>query len=183
MAPVLSGYFPTQPPESSHNFARSEYGNRRHQAGISSSRVVTVRGIPRSARTSRHCWIASRMLFSASSSVFPWLTHPGIEGHSAMNMPSSSRTIVTINFIKLHDKSSAKSIPYRHQPSNAVGRDDGRLCSGRVAGSAAKCCRMHLVQMISIRFRPKTSGNRWPSRRFRAGAAVMPPDRGDRTSG
>src|SRR5208282_389563 len=90
VAATLSGDLPAELLKGSGHLFRPEDGNRRHQAGTSISRVVTVRGIPRSARTSRHSRMASRMLFIASSSVLPWLTQPGIEGHSATNTPSSS---------------------------------------------------------------------------------------------
>jgi len=50
---------------------------------ISICRVSTVRGRPLSARTSRQSTIASRMLSTASSLAPPWLTHPGMAGHSA----------------------------------------------------------------------------------------------------
>lgn len=36
---------------------------------------------------------------SASSRVVPWLTHPGIDGHSTIHTPSSSRSIVTLNLM------------------------------------------------------------------------------------
>ena len=47
------------------------------------SSVSMVSGKPRSARTSRHATIASRMLERASSRVSPWLTQPGIEVHAS----------------------------------------------------------------------------------------------------
>jgi len=53
--------------------------------------VQAVSGIPRSARTSRHAAIASRAFSRASDRVLPWLTQPGIAGHSAIHVPSSSR--------------------------------------------------------------------------------------------
>jgi hypothetical protein len=62
-------------------------------------RVSMVSGKPRSAWTSRHSAIASRMLASASSRVEPWLTQPGIAGHSEIQIPSSSRSSVAMNFI------------------------------------------------------------------------------------
>src|SRR5450759_1811639 len=62
--------------------------------------TATVSGIPFSALTSRHSRIASSMFFRASLSVVPWLTHPGIAGHSATKTPSSSRSTVTTNFIR-----------------------------------------------------------------------------------
>ena len=51
--------------------------------------------MPRSARTSRQRAIASRTLARASSRVSPWLTQPGIDGHSAIQTPSSSVYTVT----------------------------------------------------------------------------------------
>ena len=56
---------------------------------------------PSSARTSRQPAMASRMFDNASSRVWPWLTQPGIEGHSATQTPSSSRSSVVTNFIEL----------------------------------------------------------------------------------
>jgi hypothetical protein len=37
------------------------------------------------------------MFFSASASVSPWLTQPGMAGHSAIYMPSSSWNMVIRN--------------------------------------------------------------------------------------
>jgi len=68
---------------------------------ISISFTLMVRGIPCSALTSRHAFIASFIFSIASSSVFPWLTHPGTEGHSTIYIPSSSLSITTKNFILL----------------------------------------------------------------------------------
>src|SRR5687768_16295604 len=65
-------------------------GKLRHQRATSTSRVATVSGMPLAARASRQPSIASRMFRSASSSVFPCETHPGIAGHSATIMPVSS---------------------------------------------------------------------------------------------
>ena len=59
----------------------------------------TVRGIPRSARTSRQAAIASRAFSRALARVAPWLTQPGIAGHSTIHIPSSSRVIEVTNFI------------------------------------------------------------------------------------
>ena len=53
----------------------------------------TVRGMPRSARTSRQAALASRAFSRASARVLPWLTQPGIAGHSTIHIPSSSRVI------------------------------------------------------------------------------------------
>src|SRR2546421_2708804 len=73
------------------------------------------------------------MFSSASSLVFPWLTHPGIEGHSTTNTPSSSRSIVTLkimNDLLLHSSPNASqnlpeisSLPIesatpRHRPAD-----------------------------------------------------------------
>src|SRR5436309_9751456 len=58
-----------------------------------------VKGRPFSARTSRHRAIASLILSTASVLVLPWLTHPGMEGHSAIQTPSSSRSSVTLNLM------------------------------------------------------------------------------------
>jgi hypothetical protein len=43
--------------------------------------------------------MASLMFFKASALVLPWLTQPGIEGHSVTQTPSSSRSNVTESFI------------------------------------------------------------------------------------
>ena len=55
--------------------------------------------MPASARASKQAAIASFMLANASSSVRHCDTQPGIAGHSATNMPVSSRSIVTTSFI------------------------------------------------------------------------------------
>ena len=60
--------------------------------------VVIVSGIPRLCRTSRQPTIASRISPNACNFVFPSLTQPGIEGHSATHIPSSSCSKVTFNF-------------------------------------------------------------------------------------
>src|ERR1035437_2784566 len=73
-----------------NDFARAQHRESRHQTAISTSRVVTVNGMPSSALTARHSRIASAMFDSASASVCPWLTQPGIDGHSPMYTPSSS---------------------------------------------------------------------------------------------
>lgn len=112
MAALLSGDSPTELFKGMDNLARPQDRNRRHYAGTSISRVVMVSGIPSSARISRHSLIASRMLFSASSSVLPWLRHPGIEGHSATKMPSSSLKMVTVSFIP-----SVYLLEYRTRPN------------------------------------------------------------------
>src|SRR5882724_1603049 len=57
------------------------------------------RGLHYLARTSRHDAIASLMFAIASSRVRPWLTQPGIAGHSTTHIPSSSRSITVGNFI------------------------------------------------------------------------------------
>ena len=77
----------------------AQNGQLRHYSATSTCRVSTVKGMPDSARTSIHSSIASRMFTRASSFVSPWLTHPGMEGHSATQTPSSSRSIVTVIFI------------------------------------------------------------------------------------
>lgn|GEM_PF-6401672 len=56
-----------------------------------------VRGMPPSARTWRQARIASSMLARASSFDAPWLTQPGIAGHSAIQTPSSSRSSVALD--------------------------------------------------------------------------------------
>ena len=43
--------------------------------------------------------MASRMLSRASASVRPWEMQPGMDGHSATNMPVPSGSSVTSNFI------------------------------------------------------------------------------------
>ncbi len=70
-----------QPHECLHHLSAAP-GRKAGQTGISTSRVSMVKGRPSSARTSRQSWMASLMLASASSSVSPWLTQPGIAGHS-----------------------------------------------------------------------------------------------------
>ena len=78
---------------------RACLGWRRHYRATSTCRVSMVRGMPLSARTSIQSSMASRMFASASSLVPPWLTQPGMDGHSAIQTPSSSLSIVTVIFI------------------------------------------------------------------------------------
>jgi len=54
--------------------------------------------------------MASLIFSKDSSSVSPWLTHPGIEGHSTTHIPSSSRSSVTVHFITIppHRNSNLK---------------------------------------------------------------------------
>src|SRR5450759_1788689 len=76
--------------ERPNDFAWAKQRQSRHQTATSTSRVVTVNGMPSSALTARHSRMASTMFDSASASVCPWLTQPGIDGHSPMYTPSSS---------------------------------------------------------------------------------------------
>ena len=46
--------------------------------------------IPSGSWTSRQSELASLMFFKASDLVLPWLTHPGMDWHSATQIPSSS---------------------------------------------------------------------------------------------
>ena len=57
------------------------------------------------------------MFFKASSRVFPWLTQPGIDGHSTTQTPSSSRSMVTENFIAFTDK----ELPYAPKGGTGFG--------------------------------------------------------------
>jgi hypothetical protein len=63
------------------------------QAGVSPNYLI-VSGIPFSVRTSRQRAMASLMFFNASFLVSPWLTQPGIDGHSMIQTPSSSRSLL-----------------------------------------------------------------------------------------
>ena len=126
VAPFLPCKFPTGSGESLDHLASADVRQRRHQATTSSSSVSTVRGIPRSARTSRQAAIASRAFWSASARVLPWLTQPGIAGHSTIHIPSSSRVIEVTNFIseKVADTSAPRkpdsSPRFRlHSPSSS----------------------------------------------------------------
>ena len=68
---ALTGDTPTQALKCPDDLARAQQRNRRHQTATSTWRVEIVNGMPFSALTSRHAWMASRMLRSASSSVLP----------------------------------------------------------------------------------------------------------------
>ena len=96
----LPGKLPPVLAEGLDDLPAADIRQRRHQATTSSSSVSTVNGIPSSARTSRHAAIASRAFSRASARVFPWLTQPGIAGHSTIHIPSSSRVIEVMNFIR-----------------------------------------------------------------------------------
>jgi hypothetical protein len=98
MAAAPTDDAPAQRFEGRHHSRRPEQRDRRHQAGISICLVTTVSGSPGSARAARHSRIASARFASASLSVRPWLTHPGIAGHSAMTVPPSSRVSVMVSF-------------------------------------------------------------------------------------
>src|SRR5262249_14687839 len=93
-------HFPTKGPKSLDHLTAADRGQLGHQALTSTWHVCTVNGKPRSARTSKQRRIASRTFVNASALVFPWLLQPGIAGHSAIQMPSSSRSTVTWNFMK-----------------------------------------------------------------------------------
>ena len=95
----LPRYTPAETLEVTHRFSPAQSGQLRHYGATSTCRVSTVNGIPDSARTSMQSSIASFTFARASSSVSPWLTHPGMEGHSATQTPSSSRSIVTTIFV------------------------------------------------------------------------------------
>jgi hypothetical protein len=65
--------------------------------------------------------IASLMFAIASSRVCPWLTHPGMAGHSTIYIPSSSRSITVGNFISTVSASGCISFnisPGGHRESN-----------------------------------------------------------------
>src|SRR5712691_6853229 len=96
--------------------------------------------MPFSARTSRHNLIASLMFSTASSFVFPWLTHPGIDGHSTTNTPSSSRSIVTLKIIY---------VSFLFHPL----RDELRECSPAVrhlVNVGSQCCGMEKRECANI---------------------------------
>src|SRR3954471_7129530 len=78
------GRFPAGTVESPDDFSPAQYRQCGHQAKTSTCCVSTVTGRPRAARTSRQTVIASRIFASASSLVAPWLTQPGMDGHSTI---------------------------------------------------------------------------------------------------
>lgn len=98
---VLTRDGPAKPLKYFDRLASADYWQRGHQAATSTCLVSIVRGMPFSDLTSRHNLIASLMLSRACSLVFPWLTHPGIDGHSTTNTSSSSRSIVTLKTISV----------------------------------------------------------------------------------
>lgn len=70
--------------------------------------------------------MASRMFSRASSRLCPWLTQPGMDGHSATQTPSSSRSSVVTNFID--------GILRHFSPlESAFGYTDWDLCFNRLA--------------------------------------------------
>src|SRR5216684_4458412 len=89
VTPFLSFRLPPQTLEGTNHVVRPQQRDRRHQTATSISFVTAVRGMPFSARTARQARVASAKLDSASASDAPWLTQPGMEGHSAMYVPSS----------------------------------------------------------------------------------------------
>ena len=95
---ALPRHLPTVFSKGLHNLAAAQRRQRCHQTATSTCCNSTVSGRPRSERTSKQAEIASRMLARASSRVAPWLTQPGMEGHSAIQTPSSSRSNVARNF-------------------------------------------------------------------------------------
>jgi hypothetical protein len=96
---ALPRHLPTVFSKGLHNLAAAQRRQRCHQTATSTCCNSTVSGRPRSEQTSKQAAIASRMLARASSRVAPWLTQPGIEGHSAIQTPSSSRSNVARNFM------------------------------------------------------------------------------------
>ena len=110
-----SGNFPTKGFESADYVGRAENWKTSHQAITSIWRVSTVKGNPRSARTSKHARIASRMFVRATSLVSPWLTHPGMAGHSTTHAPSSSRSMFTRNFMNKPSRTDPNGIPGRNR--------------------------------------------------------------------
>ena len=117
VAALLPGEFPSGSRKRLHHLASADVRQRGHQATTSSSSVSTVSGIPRSARTSRQAAMASRAFSRASVRVLPWLTQPGIAGHSTIHIPSSSRVIEVTNFI-------SRNIPdtrYPRKPDSGSG--------------------------------------------------------------
>ena len=59
MAALLPNHVPIESLEGRDNLGGRENGKRWHYTATSTCRVVTVSGIPISARTSKHCLIAS----------------------------------------------------------------------------------------------------------------------------
>src|SRR5579863_8022428 len=83
VAATLSRYLPAVP---SKGFDDGPAAKLRqgpgHQTATSTCFVSMVRGRPPSARTSKQSSMASRMFFRALVLLSPWLTQPGIAGHS-----------------------------------------------------------------------------------------------------
>ena len=71
VAAPLTRDLPAQAHKHADHLPATQDGKRGHPTAISTSRVATLRGMPRSALTARHSLIASLMFSSASDSVLP----------------------------------------------------------------------------------------------------------------
>ena len=96
---ALSRHLPSKRLKYLDRFAAGHHAGLTHQAITSTLVVSTVSGSPNSARTSKHDAMASLAMAMASSRVVPWVTQPGMEGHSAIHAPSSSRSRVMVKFM------------------------------------------------------------------------------------
>ena len=99
MTTALAHYLPSKVLKHPDNGTATQGWQTWHYTTTSTWWVSIVSGSPRSARTSRHNLMASFTFSKACSFVVPWLTQPGMAGHSAIHTPSSSRSMVTVNFI------------------------------------------------------------------------------------
>lgn len=99
MAATLAVDRPASLLENPNRLRSAQDGEPAHQIVTSTCCVSTVRGIPRSALTSRQAAIAWRTFSIASLRDWPCDTQPGMLGHSAIQMRSSSCVSVMRNFI------------------------------------------------------------------------------------
>ena len=98
MAAGLPCHEPTIFRKSLNCFHARYPGQSCHQTATSIIRAPPLTSM-RSFRTSRQPYIASFMFSSASSTVFPCDTQPGMDGHSTTYQPSSPSLITTLYFI------------------------------------------------------------------------------------
>lgn len=99
MAVALAVDRPASLLEDPNSVRSAQDGESAHQIVTSTCCVSTVRGIPRSALTSRQAAIAWRTFSIASLRDWPCDTQPGMLGHSAIQMRSSSCVSVMRNFM------------------------------------------------------------------------------------
>ena len=121
--------------------------------------------------------MASRTLACASSRVEPWLTQPGIAGHSAIQIPSSSRSSVIRNFTgtnlagdclqaiqtgeQICAVEGAENSNAKKQQVGRLAQREGKNCKNQLfwLGVLFSTSTMHAVQLKRLKTRVARDGS------------------------